>query len=110
MGQRQWLISIILATQEPEIRRIGDPGQPRQKIGESQSVRCACDLIYCESLVGGLRSEARLRKKHKTPPAKKKNLNIKGLGYSKYEALVSTSSTAKTITVTITIIINAYNF
>jgi hypothetical protein len=33
----QWFMSVILATQEVEIRRIMVQGQPRQKVGESPS-------------------------------------------------------------------------
>jgi hypothetical protein len=36
-GLAQWLVPIILATQEMEIRRIVTQGQPRQKVSETPS-------------------------------------------------------------------------
>jgi hypothetical protein len=36
-AQVQWLIPVILATQEPEIRRISVPGKPKQIVHKTLS-------------------------------------------------------------------------
>jgi hypothetical protein len=48
----QWFTTVILATQQAEIRRITVQGQPRQKVDEIsfQSIKS----IYAGSIHGGL--------------------------------------------------------
>jgi hypothetical protein len=55
-GQAQWLIPVIPATREAEIRRITVQGQPRQKVSNIVmstnnlgTVACICNTSYTEA-------------------------------------------------------------